>query len=224
MQDEKFKSRYRVRRHLPLYRAGRVLVVPALKAISFYEVEGRERIPRRGAVILAATHRSYLDIPFLGVTTWRIVHFMGKAELWERRFSGWFCSNMGAFPVRRDLGDRASLRTAQRVLEDGRVLGIFPEGARKDGPALEDFHGGCIYLAQKTRAPIVPVAMHGTGNLMDSAGKIHPFNKVRIKVGDPVVVPPDAGYRARILALEELRSVMQAMYTQLRQIAGEPTI
>lgn len=215
-------KRYRVRRRLPLYRVGRALIVPAFKLLSGYEVQGRENVPATGPVILAGTHRSYLDIPFMGFVTWRVVHFMGKAELWDRRFSGWFCTQMGSFPVKRGLADRNSLRTAQSVLEGGQALGIFPEGARKDGPLLEDFHGGCVYLAQRTGAPIVPVAMHGTGNLMGADGRLKPFRKVRIRAGSPVWVPEDAGYRARGEALEDLRLTMQEMYSELRSIAGEP--
>lgn len=214
--------RYRVRRRLPLYRVGRTVIVPVFKVLSAYGVEGRENVPTSGPVILAGTHRSYLDIPFMGFVTRRVVHFMGKAELWDRRFSGWFCTQMGSFPVKRGLADRNALRTAQCVLEGGQALGIFPEGARKDGPLLEDFHGGCVYLAQRTGAPIIPVAMHGTGNLMGADGRLRPFHKVRIRAGNPVWVPEDAGYRARGEALEELRLTMQGMYTDLRRIAGEP--
>lgn len=216
------ERRYRVRRRLPLYRIGRAVIVPVFKLLSAYEVYGRENVPATGPVILAGTHRSYLDIPFMGLVTRRVVHFMGKAELWDRRFSGWFCTRMGSFPVRRGLADRNSLRTAQSVLEGGMALGIFPEGARKDGPLLEDFHGGCVFLAQRTGAPIIPVAMHGTGNLMGADGRLRPFHKVRISVGKPLWVREDAGNRARINALEELRSTMQSMYTDLRRIAGEP--
>lgn len=214
--------RYKVRKHLPLYRVGRAVVAPAFKLISAYEVKGRENIPATGPMILAGTHRSYLDIPFMGFVTWRVVHFMGKAELWDRRFSGWFCTHMGSFPVRRGLADRSSLRTAQNVLDSGQALGIFPEGARKDGPLLEDFHGGCVYLAQRTGAPIIPVAMHGTGNLMGADGRLKPFRKVRIRAGNPMWVPEDAGYRARGEALEDLRLTMQKMYWELREMAGEP--
>lgn len=221
-ERDSLAGRYRVRRHLPLYRVGRAVIVPVFKLLSAYEVRGRDNIPATGPVILAGTHRSYLDIPFMGFLTRRVVHFMGKAELWDHRFSGWFCTHMGSFPVRRGLADRNSLRTAQGVLDDGQVLGIFPEGARKDGPLLEDFHGGCVYLAQRTGAPIIPVAMHGTGNLMGADGRLRPFHKVRVRAGTPMWVPADAGYRARGEALEELRLTMQDMYSALRLIAGEP--
>lgn len=79
---------------------------------------------------------------------------------------------------------------------------------------------GDVYLAQRTGAPIIPVAMHGTGNLMGADGRLRPFHKVRIRAGNPVWVPEDAGYRARGEALEELRLTMQGMYTDLRRIAG----
>lgn len=223
-RDDALLERYRLRKHLPLYRVGRALIVPFFKLISAYEVSGRENVPRHGPAILAGTHRSYLDIPFMGFATRRVVHYMGKAELWDRKFSGWFCTQMGSFPVRRGLADRNSLSTAQAVLDTGQVLGIFPEGARRDGPALEGYHGGCVYLAQRTGAPIIPVAMHGTGNLMGADGKLRPFRKVRIKIGEAIEIPAEAGYRARADLLEELRVIMQAMYSDLRSVAGEPIV
>lgn len=217
-------DRYKTPRRFPVYRIGRVIIVPILKLVSAYEIEGRENIPKSGPVILAGTHRSYLDPPHLGVTTWRIVHFMGKIELWKHRFAGWFLTQTATFPVRRGLRDRQSLRIALEILDSGGVLGIFPEGARKDGPVVEDLHGGCVYLAQKANAPIVPVALWGTDHLMGGDGKPHPFKKVRVKVGRPIRVPNEVtGYKGRSAVLDEVRESLQEMYSELRVRAGEPT-
>lgn len=221
MADEK---PYRVRSGVPLYWIGRNLIVPAFKLVSGYEITGRENVPKSGPVILAATHRSYLDIPFLAFTTRRTIHFMAKADLWDKRVPRWFCANGGAFPVRRGLRDRQSLEAGISLLEQGGILGIFPEGRRVDGPAIQDLHGGCVYLAQKGGAAIVPVAICGSGNLMGADSKLHPFTKVRVDIGEPISVPPETGYRGRQEHLELLRVSLQRQYSALRRLMGEPSV
>ena len=82
--------------------------------LSGLNIAGHENVPKDGPAILAPVHRSYLDIPFTGMLAWRQVHFVAKAELWERSFSRWFCEQMGSFPVKRGQCDRGSLSGRSR--------------------------------------------------------------------------------------------------------------
>src|SRR5689334_22875917 len=104
--------------HAWLYHTLRPIAVCLFKAAFRYKVRGREHVPKTGPVILASVHRSYLDIPMLGFTTRRQVHFMAKAELWDRSFSRWFCESMGSFPVKRGEPDRSALEHSLAVLNE----------------------------------------------------------------------------------------------------------
>src|SRR3954470_21250934 len=87
---------------------------------------GREHIPRRGPVILAANHRSFLDPFVVGICMRRPVYFVAKRELFENRLIGWFLNCLGAFPIRRGESDEESLETAKQILRRGDAVVIFP--------------------------------------------------------------------------------------------------
>src|SRR3954453_24073663 len=107
-------------------------------AIQFYfslERTGRKNIPKKGPVILAANHRSFLDPFLIGCLIRRPVYFVAKRELFDKRWQGWLLNGLGAFPIKRGESDEESLATARGVLERGAVLVIFPEGTRiRKGP------------------------------------------------------------------------------------------
>ena len=97
---------------------------------------------------------------------------MAKAELWDNRLLGWFLSGVGCFPVHRDVADREALRRAQRILEHGQVLVLFPEGTRQSGAVVHDLFEGAAYIATRTGVPIVPVGIGGSEAAMPKGAKI----------------------------------------------------
>ena len=206
-----------------LYRVLRPLSVPVLKLAFRVEVDGKEHIPEEGPVILASVHRSYLDIPLLGLLTARHLHFMAKAELWDRPFSRWFCETMGSFPVRRGQADRAALELSLVVLRAGGVLGLFPEGTRQVGPVIQQCRSGVAYLAQKTGSPVVPVAITGSDVAMGVGASFPRPAKIRVLADRPLDLSvPGArpGSRlAREKATEQLRGELQRVYDRLRAAA-----
>jgi 1-acyl-sn-glycerol-3-phosphate acyltransferase len=209
----------------PLYTILRPIATPLFKLAFRLEIEGRELVPSEGRVILASVHRSYLDIPMLGMVTRRQVHFMGKAELWERTFSRWFCESVGSFPVKRGEPDRAALTRSLEILADDEVLGLFPEGTRQEGPVVQHCHGGVAYLAQKTGAPVVPVAMTGTDKAMGLGSSFPKPKKIHVLVGQPIDLrqagEKPASRAAREKATEHLRGELQRLYDTLRATTGE---
>ena len=204
-----------------LYRALRPIAPGVFKLAFGLEVEGREHVAKDGPVILASVHRSYLDIPMLGMLTWRQLRFMAKAELWERRFSRWFCESMGSFPVKRGEPDRKAIQRSLDVLGAGEMLALFPEGSRQTGPVVQDCHGGVAYLAQKTGAPVVPVAITGTDKAMGVGASYPKPAKVRVRAGAPldlsVAGARPASRPAREKATAHLRSELQRLYDELRR-------
>jgi 1-acyl-sn-glycerol-3-phosphate acyltransferase len=119
-----------------------------------------DRVPATGAVILAPNHVGWMDGPLLGIHSPRPVHALTKQEMFEGRMEP-FLRKGGQIPLDRFHPDPRALKACLRVLREGGVIGIFPEGARGAGE-LELFKGGAAYLALVTGAPVVPVSFFGT--------------------------------------------------------------
>lgn len=218
MAKERVEGGYTVVRKPLIYRLLWPLAVVAFKLVCRFEVIDKHKIPRSGPVILAPNHRSYIDIPLVALSTRRVVHFMGKSEIWDRRLGGWISTLFGGFPVRRALRDRAALTTAMYLLERGDVVCVFPEGRRLDGPGVGELQTGVVYLAERSGAPVVPLAISGADRLLDRRGILHPFRKVRMKVGDPITVR--AGVEARKAATAELHACLERL---LEDLEGRPS-
>src|SRR3954453_14875494 len=129
-------------------------------AIQFYfslERTGRKNIPKKGPVILAANHRSFLDPFLIGCCLRRPVYFLAKRELFDKRWQGWLLNGLGAFPIKRGESDEEAMATGRGGLEGGGGLVIFPEGTRiRKGP-LGRPKRGVGRLALETGAPVVPI-------------------------------------------------------------------
>jgi glycerol-3-phosphate dehydrogenase (NAD(P)+) len=159
-------------------------------AIQFYfslERTGRKNIPKKGPVILASNHRSFLDPFLIGCCMRRHVYFVAKKELFEKRWQGWILNGLGAFPIKRGESDEESMATARTVLERGGALVIFPEGTRHRKGPLARPKRGVGRLALETGAPVIPVAILGSERAR-RGWKIRPV-WVRIRCGRPLTFP-----------------------------------
>lgn len=123
-------------------------------------VHDADLVPATGGVILAANHIGLVDGPLLATYAPRPVHALTKREMFDGKV-GAFLRGTGQIPLDRYAADPAAIRTSLRVVRDGGVLGIFPEGTRGGGD-LRRFHHGAAYLALVTGAPVVPVTLLGT--------------------------------------------------------------
>ena len=132
-------------------------------------VHGEEHIPRTGPCVISSNHLGLLDGPLLAAFAPRPVHALTKKEMFEGR-TGFALRALGQIPLSRYDVDPAAIKDCLKVLRDGGVVGIYPEGTRGDGE-LRHFHTGVAYLGLATGAPIVPLVMFGTrepGGHMDS--------------------------------------------------------
>ena len=153
-------------------------------ALGRVTVEGIERIPTAGPVVLAVNHRSMLDGPLLFGFVERPVTCLVKAEAFTPRMAPILWAT-GQIPVVRDTIDPAPIRFCLELLAAGGVLGLFPEGARGDG-LVHSAKPGVGYFALRSGAPVVPIALTGTYEMAHRRGMRRP--PVRMAVGDPIVV------------------------------------
>jgi 1-acyl-sn-glycerol-3-phosphate acyltransferase len=161
------------------------------RAMSRIAIEGAiDEIPRDGPVIIASNHASNLDSVVIG--SWltpklgRRIQWLGKKELFDWPIVGWVAANGGVHPVDRGAADVEAFRLAQRILEQGNVLFVFPEGTRSPDGALQEAHDGVAVLALRTGAPIVPLGIAGSSGVWKKGQKLpHPGGHVTVRVGRP---------------------------------------
>lgn len=123
-------------------------------------VRGAERMPSHGPVVVVANHIGVLDGPLMAIVSPRPVHVLTKREMYDGRL-GTFLIASGQIPVHREGPDPAAVKAALRVLRDGGVVGVFPEGTRGAGE-VEHVKPGAAYLAMAAGATIVPLVFLGT--------------------------------------------------------------
>ncbi len=174
--------------------------------------EGIEKIPQKGPVIVASNHISNWDPIMVGISLTRPVHFMAKVELFNNKILGKLLTALHAFPVKRGAADRKAIRQALELLEEGKVLGIFPEGARKKVLPDAQVQNGVALLALKSGAPIIPIACIGT----DKDFPLGWFRPLLVKVGDPVNLDKHKGQKISSALLEEVsEAIMQEINSLL---------
>lgn len=144
--------------------------------------EGIHNVPKEGAVILASNHISFYDPIVIAAVLDRQVHFMAKSEFFRNKPFARFLAALNAFPVKRGTPDRKAIKKALTVLEEGKVLGIFPEGTRKRMGTQVDAQAGTALLALKSDVFVIPVACIGTERTIP----IGWFKPVKVIFGKPI--------------------------------------
>jgi 1-acyl-sn-glycerol-3-phosphate acyltransferase len=153
-------------------------------------VEGSENVPPNSPCVIVANHLSLFDIIYLGINLPTIPHFMAKKELFKNPVLGWMIRAGGSFPVNRGEGDAWALAQAGRVLDEGAILFMFPEGTRSKGDsALKRGKVGAVKLALEHQVPVVPAAIWGTEIFKIGVRR----NNITIRFGQPVDVVTLAG-------------------------------
>lgn len=184
----------------PLFRlVEEVLRLPVRRGLR-WRVEGLERIPASGPVLLASNHLSYFDPIAIGNLchlAGRRVRFLAKAELFRNRFLAAALRNMGQIPVERGTGDAGALDAAAAALGTGQCVHVFPEGTISED--LEPMAGktGLARLARAAGVDVVPVGLWGTHRVIPPSGqKAKRFRTpIVMVVGEPVPVGPSANPR-----------------------------
>ena len=185
-----------------------------LRLLWRYEATGLERLPP-GGFVLAAGHHSNFDPWPLGIAISKdhFVRYMAKSELFWPPLS-WLIEGMGGFKVRRGEADRDALATARRIVREGDVIGMFPEGTRRSKGLMKrrqpEVHDGAARIALGAGVPLVPAAVSGTDRLAQ-------FAKLRVAYGEPVQVDDLAGLPRR----EAARVATERLMTRIHELEAE---
>ena len=138
---------------------------------------GEENIPKDGAYIICANHTSNWDPVILITCTKRKICFLAKEELFRNRFFIWLAKIVEIFPVKRGKQDIESMKNSIRVLKEGKILGLFPEGTRNGLSKNGKAKNGAAYMALKTGTKVIPVGIKGKYKL---------FSKITLNYGKPL--------------------------------------
>ena len=150
-----------------------------------------DRIPK-GGVIIASNHVSSADPAMMASAIYpRSPRYMAKVELFQKEpIIGYLFALSGAYPVRRGAGDRLAIREAERLLANGAVVGMFPEGHRSDTGAMMQAHSGTALLALRTQVPVVAVGITGSERMRAGWRSLIARTTVRMTASNPFVVRP----------------------------------
>jgi len=193
-------------RPAPLYNLIAVLSAPVLYGLYRLRAKGRENLPIATGYVLACNHVSSFDPWALGMPLWpkRFLRFMAKSELY------WWpltivLKGAGAFPVRRGQRDVAAIETAVRLVQEGHVVAMFPEGTRRTKGLVKKWEArprsGAARIALESGAPLVPAAVKGTD-------KLTRLGRLSVAYGAPVEIDDLRGQEIVAAAHEATERLM----------------
>ena len=196
-----------------LYYAAREIARILLLLLTNRRVRGRDNVPERGPLLIAANHLHLADPPILSSSLSRRVMFMAKEELFRPRLAGYLLRKLGAFPVKKGQLNRGAFQWADQLLTQGLVLAAFPEGSRSKDAQLQPAFSGMALIASRSGVPVLPVGITGTENMR---GMVWFFRRPRVTVniGRPFHLPPLSDRLTKV-ELTELTDTMMERIAEL---------
>ena len=202
-----------------LYLLTRTILAPVARLIYRPVIEGRENIPRKGPLLLASNHLSFIASFVIPLVAPRRVVFLAKSEyftapgirgLWMR----WLFTAMGAVPVQRGTQGGAAqegLDSALEVLQRGLAFGIYPEGTRSRDGRLYRGRTGVAWLAMTAGCPVVPVALSGTQDIQPIGSRVLRIRRITVRFGQPLDFSHLSGAKPGLARREATDAVMAAI-------------
>ena len=191
----------------------KLFVFPIYKFIFKGHLIGRENIPQKSSFIMVSNHGSLLDPPLLGHALGRNISFMAKAELFKIPLLGFIIKACGAYPVKRGIADKNTIKTACKKLSNDNSIGIFIDGTRQKNGRVNKPKQGAALLAFKNQKLLLPVAIVNSHRLIRFKFCIPLFSKIVIKVGKPFQ-PPQSSSR------DDLNSVTMQLQEKINNLIG----
>lgn len=173
-----------------IYYLFKIIFTVFYKILFRNEVKGEHNIPESGGVIIASNHLSYLDPPLIGISMKRQAYFMAKESLFKNPLIGWFV-RIFSISVDRESPKPSTIKEAVKLLKDGKVLVLFPEGGRSKDGDIGGGKRGVAMIAAMSRAPVVPALIEGTDRALPKGASFLRPVKVKITFGPPVEIKTD---------------------------------
>ena len=190
-----------------------LFVLPIYKFVFKGYLIGEENIPEKDSFIMVSNHGSLLDPPLLGHAIGRNISFMAKAELFKIPFLGFIIKACGAYPVKRGIADKNTIKIACKKLSNNDCIGIFIDGTRQKNGRVNKPKQGAALLAFKNQKLLLPVAIVNSHRLIRFKFCIPFFSKIVIKVGKPVQ-PPKSSSR------DDLNSITLHLKDNINKLIG----
>lgn len=201
------------------------VIGPWLRVLFRPWIDGLDRIPDKGPAILASNHLSFSDSFFLPLVVPRPITFLAKSDYFTGRgikglFSKMFFTGVGQVPIDRTGGraSEAAITTGVRILSEGKLLGIYPEGTRSPNGTLYRGKTGLARMALEAGVPIIPVAMINTYEIQPPGTLVPRLRRVGVRIGEPLDF-------SRYEGLEDdrfvLRSVTDEVMYELMQLSAQ---
>lgn len=180
-------------------------------------VFGRDNIPRKGRFILAPNHVSHLDPPLVSSLSPRRPHTLAKIELFKHPLLDKYFRALGAFPIDRGKADRKAIRRAIEMLESEAPLLIFPEGTRSKTGELGEAAIGLGMIAHATKAPVIPVYLHGTEKAVSPLHPKFAIVKTEVYFGAPLDFSAEYSRRGDRATIDAIGHKTMAAVAALRE-------
>jgi len=191
----------------------KLFVFPIYKFVFKGHLIGGDNIPQTDSFIMVSNHGSLLDPPLLGHALGHNISFMAKAELFKIPFLGFIIKACGAYPVKRGIVDKNTIKTACKKLSNDNSIGIFIDGTRQKNGRVNKPKQGAALLAFKNQKLLLPVAIVNSHRLIRFKFCIPLFSKIVIKVGKPVQ-PPQSSSR------DDLNTVTMLLQDKINNLIG----
>jgi 1-acyl-sn-glycerol-3-phosphate acyltransferase len=203
----------------------KAVLTPVLRVFFRPWVEGGDHIPHTGAAIFASNHLSFSDSIFLPLVVPRKITFLAKADYFtgsglKGRMTKGFMSGVGQVPIDRSGGaaSEAALQTGLRILGEGKILALYPEGTRSPDGRLYRGKTGVARMSLEAGVPVIPVAMINTDVVQPTGKRIPNIGRVGIRVGKPLDFSRYAGMEGDRFVL---RSITDEIMYELMLLSGQ---
>jgi len=179
-------------------------------------VVGTENVPRHGPGLICSNHCSYLDPMLAAVALPRKVYSVSRKEMYEQRLLGPFIRRLGGVRIDREaLADKGALQAMLAIMDHGDLCMIYPEGTRSPDGRLQAPHNGAAFLAVKSGAPVVPIAVIGSYECWPRQRKLPRLGRITVRIGQAVTyhLPPE-----RQSLKEELNTISMDIMDRIRAL------
>ncbi len=196
----------------------RLIGRPVIKRLFSVDIQGLENIPETGAAVLLSNHTSFLDSIILGAFPKRHIWFMAKNSELKNTLLTWAIRHARGFPVRRYTIDTQAVRNAVRIIRQGHILGIYPEGERTWDNRLLPFKRGTMRLVLALGKPVIPVGISGAYKLMPRWESSIEKSPVSVKIGETLSLPHiPIPHQTQ----NDISDAERVLSSRIRQLSGE---